>query len=317
MEMRRIGGLTVSAVGLGCNNFGGRLDREASTAVIHAAIDAGITFFDTADIYGTRGASEAIIGQALAGGRRDRVVIGTKFAGPFDGEPAGKGAGAGWIREAVEGSLRRLQTDRIDLYQQHMFDPSVPIEETQGALAELVAAGKVREIGASNFSAAQIADAEALSEQRTWPRFASVQNRFSLLDRGALDEVIPTCDRLGVAFLPFFPLAAGMLTGKYRAGQDFPAGSRLAGMPAERVSSFANDRNHALVAALEDVATERGHTLLELAFAWLTAQPSIASVIAGATSPAQIAANVAAVDWTLGPDDLAAVDAALTAATHR
>jgi aryl-alcohol dehydrogenase-like predicted oxidoreductase len=207
--------------------------------------------------------------------------------------------------------LRRLQTDRIDLYQQHMFDPAVPIEETQGALAALVEAGKVREIGSSNFSAAQIDDAETLSERRGWPRFTSVQNRFSLLDRDALDDVIPACERLGLAFLPFFPLASGMLTGKYRAGEAFPAGTRLASMPAERVGSFANDRNHRLVAALEAVATERGHGLLELAFAWLAAQPSIASIIAGATSPAQIAANVAAIEWTLTDDDLAAVDTAL------
>ena len=313
MEMRRIGELDVSLVGLGCNNFGGRLDEDASIAVITAAIDAGINFLDTADVYGGRGASETIIGMALAGGLRDRVVIGTKFASPFDGEPSGKGAGAAWIGQAVEGSLRRLQTDHIDLYQQHVFDPAVPIEETQGALAELVAAGKVREIGSSNFSADQIDAAETLSGDQGWPRFASAQNRCSLLDRQALDDVIPACDRLGIAFLPFFPLASGMLTGKYKAGEPFPAGTRLASMPAERAASFASERNHRLVAALDDVATARGHTLLELAFAWLAAQPSIASVIAGATSPAQIAANVAAVDWTLTADDLAAVDAALAA----
>jgi aryl-alcohol dehydrogenase-like predicted oxidoreductase len=311
MEMRHIGGLTVSAVGLGCNNFGGRLGADESIAVIHAAIDAGITFFDTADVYGTRGASEIIIGQALAGGRRDQVVIGTKFGAPFDGEPPGKGAGVAWINAAVEGSLRRLQTDRIDLYQQHVFDPGVPIEETHGALADLVTAGKVREIGASNFSATQLEEAESLGVQRTWPRFASVQNRFSLLDRGALDDVIPTCERLGLAFLPFFPLASGMLTGKYRAGEAFPAGTRLASMPSERVGAFANDRNHRLVGALEAVAAERGHGLLELAFAWLAAQPSIASIIAGATSPEQVAANVAAIRWTLTDDDLAAVETAL------
>jgi aryl-alcohol dehydrogenase-like predicted oxidoreductase len=311
METRRIGGLDVSLVGLGCNNFGGRLDAEASTAVIHAAVDAGITFFDTADAYGGRGASETIIGAALAGGLRDRVVIGTKFAAPFDGEPSGKGAGADWIKVAVEGSLRRLQTDRIDLYQQHVFDATVPIEETQGALAELVAAGKVLEVGCSNFSAPQLDAAETLSDERSWPRFASVQNRFSLLDREPLDEVIPACERLGMAFLPFFPLGSGMLTGKYRAGEPFPAGTRLANMPAERVAGFASDRNHRLVAALDALATERGHTILELAFAWLAAQPTIASVIAGATSPDQIAANSAATDWELTPDDLAAVDAVL------
>lgn len=314
MEMRRIGELDVSLVGLGCNNFGGRLDEDASIAVIHAAIDAGINFLDTADIYGTRGASETIIGNALAGGLRDQVVIGTKFAGAFDGDPPGQGASAAWITAAVEGSLRRLQTDCIDLYQQHVFDPSVPIEETQGALAELVAAGKVREVGSSNVSAPQIDAADALSAARSWPRFASVQNRFSLLDREALDDVIPACERLGVAFLPFFPLASGMLTGKYRPGEPFPAGTRLAGMPAERAGAFASDRNHRLVSSLDAVAAERGHTLLELAFAWLAAHPAIASVIAGATSPAQITANVAAVEWTLTPQDLAAVEAVLDGA---
>jgi aryl-alcohol dehydrogenase-like predicted oxidoreductase len=314
METRRIGGLDVSVVGLGCNNFGGRLDEDASIAVITAAVDAGITFLDTADVYGGGGASETIIGKALAGGRRQHVVIGTKFGAPFDGDPPGRGAGAAWITQAVEGSLRRLQTDHIDLYQQHVYDASVPIEETQGALAELVAAGKVREIGSSNFDAGQIDAAAALSAERGWPAFASAQNRFSLLDREALDDAIPACERLGIAFLPFFPLASGMLTGKYRADAPFPTGTRLASMPAERAASFASDRNHRLVAALDDVATSRGHTLLELAFAWLTARPAIASVIAGATSPAQIAANVAAVDWTLSAEDLAAVDAALSAA---
>jgi aryl-alcohol dehydrogenase-like predicted oxidoreductase len=312
MEMRRIGSLDVSLVGLGCNNFGMRLDEGRSTAVIHAALDAGINFLDTADVYGGKGASETIIGTALVG-RRDEVVIATKFAAPFDGDPPGRGAGADWIRDAVDGSLRRLQTDRIDLYQQHVFDPEVPIEETQGALAELVAAGKVREIGSSNFDAAQIDAAEALSEARSWPRFVSVQNRFSLLDRDALADVIPACARLGVAFLPFFPLGSGMLTGKYKPGEAFPEGTRLASMPAKRAESFATDRNHRLVEALDAVAAERGHTLLELAFAWLAAQPTIASVIAGATSPEQVAANVAAVEWTLTDADLAAVDAALGA----
>ncbi len=314
MEKRRIGSLEVSLVGLGCNNFGMRLDEAETAAVIHAALDAGINFLDTADVYGGKGASEEMIGKALAGGRRDDVVIATKFAAPFDGDPPGKGGSADWIRQAVEGSLRRLQTDHIDLYQQHVFDPDVPIDETQGALAELVTAGKVREIGSSNFDAAQIDAAEALSDDRSWPRFVSVQNRFSLLHREPLAEVIPECTRLGIAFLPFFPLESGMLTGKYKPGEAFPEGTRLSSWPAKRAEAFASDRNHRLVEALDGVATERGHTLLELAFAWLAAQPAIASVIAGATSPEQVAANVAAVDWTLTDADLAAVDAALGAA---
>ncbi len=312
MEMRRIGSLDVSLVGLGCNNFGMRLDEARSVAVIHAALDAGINFLDTADIYGSKGASETIIGKALVG-RRDEVVLATKFASPFDGEPAGQGASPAWIAQAVEGSLRRLRTDRIDLYQQHVFDPTVPIEETLGALAELVAAGKVREVGSSNFTAGQIDAAEAVSEAGGRAHYASVQNRFSLLDREALADVIPTCERLALAFLPFFPLASGMLTGKYKAGEAFPAGTRLASMPPERSASFASEHNHRLVAALDVVATARDHSLLELAFAWLAAQPAIASVIAGATSPQQVADNVSAVGWKLGADDLAAVDAALAA----
>ena len=315
MEMRRIGTLDVSLVGLGCNNFGMRLDEARSTAVIHAALDAGINFLDTADVYGGKGASEEIIGKALAAaGRRDEVVIATKFGAPFDGDPPGNGGSAAWIGQAVDGSLRRLQTDRIDLYQQHVFDPDVPIEETQGALAELVAAGKVREIGSSNFDATQIDAAEALSDDKAWPHFVSVQNQFSLLHREALADVIPECARLGIAFLPFFPLGSGMLTGKYKPGESFPDGTRLASMPAKRAEAFASDHNHRLVEALDAVATERGHTLLELAFAWLAAQPAIASVIAGATSPEQVAANVAAVDWKMSDADLAAVDAALGAA---
>ena len=264
--------------------------------MIHAAIDAGINFFDTADVYGGKGASETIIGKALAGGRRDQVVIGTKFAAPFDGDPPGKGAGAAWITQAVEGSLRRLQTDRIDLYQQHVFDTDGADRGDPGRAGRT---GRRRQ-GARDRVEQLLRRPDrrgrgAERRARSWPRFASVQNRFSLLDREALDDVIPTCDRLGVSFLPFFPLASGMLTGKYRAGEPFPAGTRLAAMPPERAGAFANERNHRLVAALEAVATERGHTLLELAFAWLAAQPAIASVIAGATSHEQIAANVAAV----------------------
>jgi aryl-alcohol dehydrogenase-like predicted oxidoreductase len=313
VETRRIGALEVSLVGLGCNNFGARRDPETSTEVIQAALDAGITFFDTADTYGN-GRSEEIVGKALAG-RRSEVIIASKFGNPFSDDPAQQGAGARWIGEAVEGSLRRLGTDYIDLYQQHVPDDTVPIEESLTALDQLVASGKVRAIGNSNFSAAQIDEAAAVAGEKGLAPFVSAQNNYSLLRAGARDDIIPAAERNGLAFLPFFPLASGMLTGKYTRGAPLPTGTRLAGMPAERAVRFASDRNFDLVEALTAVAEQRGHTILDLAFAWLTAQSAIASVIAGATSPAQIAANVAAAQWTLDTDDLAAVDAVLASCT--
>ena len=312
METRRIGALDVSLVGLGCNNFGTRLDPEGSAGVIQAALDAGITFFDTADIYGN-GQSEEILGKALAR-RRSEVIVATKFGNPFSDDPAQRGASARWIGEAVEGSLRRLGTDYIDLYQQHVPDGTVPIEESLTALDHLVASGKVRAIGNSNFSAAQIDEAAAVAGDKGLAPFVSAQNHYSLLYTGPRDDIIPAAERNGLAFLPFFPLASGMLTGKYTRGEPLPAGTRLAGLPAERAGRLASDRNFALVEALTAVAEQRGHTILDLAFAWLTAQPAIASVIAGATSAPQIAANVAAGQWTLDADDLAAVDAVLAAA---
>ena len=242
--------------------------------MIEAAVDAGIKFLDTADVYGGAGASETIIGKALAGGLRDRVVIGTKFAAPFDGDPPGRGAGAAWITQAVEGSLRRLQTDRIDLYQQHVYDAVGADRGDPGRARRPRRRRQGARDRVEQLRRRQIDAAATLSAERAWPAFASVQNRFSLLDREALDDAIPACERLGIAFLPFFPLASGMLTGKYRADAPFPPGTRLADMPAERAASFASDRNHRLVAALDEVATSRGHTLLELAFAWLTAQPA-------------------------------------------
>jgi aryl-alcohol dehydrogenase-like predicted oxidoreductase len=304
MEKRRIGSLEVSVVGLGCNNFGGRLDAEQTATVVHAAIDHGINFFDTADIYGaTR--SEEYIGRAL-GSRRDQVVLATKFGGKVDEQR--KGAAAAYVKRAAEDSLRRLQTDRIDLYQLHMPDPETPIEETLGALNELVRAGKVREIGCSNFSAEQLR-AAAAAVPPGGARFVSVQNEYSLLKRDPeRDGVLDECERQGLAFLPYFPLASGLLTGKYRQGRPAPEGSRLAG-DTER---FRSERNLALVEELIRFAESRRHTILELAFSWLLMRPAVASVIAGATKVEQIAANVSAAGWALTRDDLAEVDRILS-----
>jgi aryl-alcohol dehydrogenase-like predicted oxidoreductase len=300
VDTRRIGSLEVSVVGLGCNNFGKRLDAAATAAVVHAALDAGITFFDTADIYGgTR--SEEYLGRAL-GRRRDDVVIATKFGMRVDDER--QGARPEYVRRAVEDSLRRLGTDRIDLYQLHRPDSTVPIADTLGALDELVRAGKVREIGCSNFSAEQLREAEA-AVQPGAARFVSVQNEYSLLHREPERAVLDECERLGLAFLPFFPLASGLLTGKYRQGQPAPQGSRIqSGWHAELLT----EENLATVERLIHFATSRGHTLLELAFSWLLAHPVVASVIAGATKPEQVAANASAARWHLTADDLAELD---------
>jgi aryl-alcohol dehydrogenase-like predicted oxidoreductase len=299
METRTIGSLTVSAVGLGCNNFGRRLDAERTAAVVSAALEAGVTFFDTADVYG-QGQSEEFLGRAL-GPRRREAVIATKFGKPMDGQ--GQGASAAYIRQAVEASLRRLGTDYIDLYQIHSPDPQVPIAETLGALDELVRAGTVREIGCSNFSAEQLAEAEAARPANS-ARFVSVQNEYSLLRREPEQAVLPACERLGLAFLPYFPLASGLLTGKYRRGQPAPAGSRLAG-----AADALSDRNLAIVEDLIRFAQTHRHTILDLAVSWLLARPAVASVIAGATRPEQVRANALAAGWRLTSDELAEVDA--------
>lgn len=312
METRAIGSLKVSLVGLGCNNFGMRCDEERSAAVVHAALDSGITFFDTADIYGGT-LSEEFLGRALAG-RRDEVVIATKFGMPLGGDGEA-GASAAWIERAAEGSLRRLGTDHIDLYQQHAPDDSVPIDETLEALDRLVTAGKVRQIGNSNFSADQIDAAAAAAEQHGVARFVSAQNEFSLLRTGVQREVLPACERNGLVLLPYFPLASGMLTGKYQRDAAPPAGTRLAGFPEDRASRLLSDRNFDLVEQLDAYAVDRGHTLVELAFAWLAAQPNLASVIAGATTPEQVRANSATADWVLSSDEATQVDQLL--ANHR
>jgi len=299
METRRIGSLEVSVVGLGCNNFGRRLDYEGTKRVIDAALDAGINFLDTADVYGG-GQSEEFIGRALEG-RRQQVVIATKFGNPMEGQ--GQGASAAYVRVAVEASLRRLRTDYIDLYQLHRPDPSVPIEETLAALDQLVREGKVREIGCSNFSAQQLREAEDAARSANTARFVSVQNHYNLLHREAEREVLGECERLGLAFLPYFPLASGLLTGKYRKGQPPPEGTRLASRP-ESLRDEVLEKVEALIAFAE----ARGRTVLDLAVSWLLSRPAVASVIAGATSPEQVKHNVAAASWQLSQEELEELD---------
>jgi aryl-alcohol dehydrogenase-like predicted oxidoreductase len=299
VETRRIGSLQVSVAGLGCNNFGARLDAAATAAVAHAAIDAGVTFFDTADIYG-KTHSEEFLGRALAG-RRHEVVLASKFGMRVDEER--RGAHPDYVRRAVEDSLRRLRTDYIDLYQLHTPDRAVPVADTLGALDELVRAGKVREIGCSNFFVDELREAHGVVRPGA-ARFASLQNEYSLLHRDPEDGVLDECGRLGLAFLPYFPLASGLLTGKYRRGQPVPAGARL------RADSDAlTDEHLATVEALIAFAEARGHTILELAFAWLLARPVVASVIAGATRPEQVRTNADAARWRLTDAERAEVDA--------
>lgn len=304
METRRIGALRVPVVGLGCNNLGDRIDERATRAVVDAALEHGATFFDTADVYG-RGASEEFLGRAL-GTRRDEVVIASKF-GHDSGGPGRSGASARWIREAVDASLRRLGTDRIDLYQLHTPDDEVPIAETLGALQELVDAGKVIEIGHSNLDAEQTRAADEVAAERGTRRFVSAQIRWSVLSRDVEDEVVPACEALGLVVLPYFPLESGLLTGKYLDGDEDPTW-RLAAMPAEQREWFINDRTLSMTRELATFAEGQGHSLLELAVSWLASQPSIASVIAGATRPEQVAANVGAAGWKLTEDELAEID---------
>jgi aryl-alcohol dehydrogenase-like predicted oxidoreductase len=303
VDTRRIGSLEVSVVGLGCNNFGGRIDEESSRSVVAAALDAGVTFFDTADIYGaTR--SEEFLGRAL-GRRRHGVVVATKFGMEVD--PERKGARPDYVRRALEDSLRRLGTDRVDLYQLHQPDPETPVADTLAALDEQVRAGKVGEIGCSNFSAEQLRQArQAVADGAA--RFVSVQNEYSILHRRPEDEVLAECEAEEMAFLPYFPLARGLLTGKYRRGETPPAGSRLAGAAAGHYRRLASEENLAAVEQLADTAARHGRSVGDLAVAWLLSRPTVASVIAGATKAEQVRANVAAGNWVLGPDLLAEVD---------
>jgi aryl-alcohol dehydrogenase-like predicted oxidoreductase len=302
VETRRIGTLEVSVIGLGCNNFGWKIDESATRRVIDASIARGINFLDTADTYG-KTTSEEFIGRALEGRRRS-VIIATKFGKPVD--PTRTGARPEYVHQACNDSLRRLGTDYIDLYQLHAPDPTVPIADTLGALDELVKAGKVREIGCSNFSADQLREADEASRRGHLARFVSVQNHYNMLRRDDEADAIPECERLGIAYLPYFPLESGLLTGKYRLGQSAPAGTRIA-EGGWLASKFTNE-NLAIIERLIAFAESRKHTLLELSISWLLRYSVVASVIAGATRPDQVSANAAAPNWKLTPEDIEAVD---------
>lgn len=306
MRYRQLGqsGLTVSVVGLGCNNFRSRIDDGAAEATVRAALDAGVSLFDTADIYGGRGGSEEVLGAALARSRKD-AVIATKFGGDMGDGAVARGSRR-YIRSAVDASLRRLRTDWIDLYQLHFPDPLTPVEETLAALDELVREGKVRYIGSSNFDAWQAIDAEWLARNANRTRFISAQNQYNLLERDVERELVPACLHAGIGVLPYFPLARGLLTGKYRRGQEPPAGTRLTRNPGE-LEAVLTDALFSRLEALEGFALERGHSLLDLAISGLAAQPAVGSVIAGASTPEQLRANVAAGEWVLSADDLNAL----------
>jgi aryl-alcohol dehydrogenase-like predicted oxidoreductase len=306
MPRRRLGDLEVSAIGLGCNNFGRRVGLDGTRAVVDAALDAGVDFFDTADVYGgpDKGASETLLGEVLEG-RRDRVVLATKFGNDMEGangEEAGPRGSRAYIRQAVEASLRRLRTDHIDLYQYHRPDGQTPIEETLGALDELVREGVIRAAGLSNFGAGALREAAAAVEREGLASFVSLQNEYSLLERGAERDVLPECERLGVGFVPYFPLAHGLLTGKYRRGEAPPAGTR---MSRERFADWMAPVPWDVIEAIEKFAAERGVSLLQVAIGGLAALPTVGSVIAGATSVDQVEQNVAAGLWAPSDEDLA------------
>jgi aryl-alcohol dehydrogenase-like predicted oxidoreductase len=310
VSYRRLGdsGLVVSVVGLGCNNFGRKLGAADTRAVVDAALDAGITLFDTADVYGDEpGRSEEFLGAALAG-RRDEAIVATKFgndARGANGTDWGARGSRRYVTRAVEASLRRLGTDYIDLYQLHNPDPGTPIEETLSALDDLVRAGKVRYLGNSNFAAWQVADAAWTAQAGNLTPFVSAQNEYSLLRREVEAELVPACERFGLGILPYFPLASGLLTGKYRRGQEAPAGTRMAG---ERYRQRFASAPWDVIEALEKYAAERGRSLLDVAIGGLAAQPAVASVIAGATTPEQVRANVAAGAWQPSEADLSTLD---------
>ncbi|HIG39141.1 MAG: aldo/keto reductase [bacterium] len=306
MEYRNLGNtdLKVSVVGIGCNNFGRRCSESQTKSVVTTALDNDINFFDTADVYGPRGLSEQFLGQAIKGFDRSKIIIATKYANAM-GEDM-KGASRRYIMQAVDASLERLGTDYIDLYQQHIPDSSTPIEETLGALDDLVRDGKVRYIGHSNFNPGQITSAQETANSNSLNRFVTAQNLYSLLDRRLEKEVIPVCEQYDIGILPYFPLASGMLTGKYRRGVEPANGTRLAGM-GDRASAAMADKNFDILEALIEFSTARGHTILELAMSWLASKPCISSVIAGATSPEQVNQNAAAASWRLTDEEMANV----------
>jgi aryl-alcohol dehydrogenase-like predicted oxidoreductase len=308
MKHRKIGQspLEVSLVGLGCNNFGNRVDLETTRRVVHKALDLGVTLFDTADIYGNKGGSETFLGQSL-GARRKDIVLATKFGMAMDEAGTLRGASRAYIMSAVEASLRRLGTDWIDLYQLHRPDPKTPIEETLRALEDLIQQGKVRYIGCSNLPAWQVVEAQWTARKIATHAFISCQDEYSLIVREPDRELIPAARAYGLGVLPYFPLAGGFLTGKYKRGQPMPAGARL-NTAKHLADRYITDGNWAIVESLENLCAQRGRTLLELAIAWLAARPQISSVIAGATKPEQVEQNVRAAEWTLTAEELAEVD---------
>jgi aryl-alcohol dehydrogenase-like predicted oxidoreductase len=309
MQYRQLGnsGLRVSAIGLGTNQFGGKVEQAGVTTIVNGAIDLGINFFDTADVY-TKGNSEETLGVALKG-KWDKVVLGTKVVGATGDGPNDTGASRYHIMNGVEASLRRLQSDHIDLYQIHRWDAKTPIEETLRALDDLVQSGKVRYVGASNFAAWQLAKANLLASVHGWSPFVSIQNHYHMLERGQEQEMIPYCNAHNVGILPYFPLAGGFLTGKYKRNEAAPEGSR--GENNAYVQKYMIDRNYSKVEALDAWASKRGHTMAELAHAWLLAQPQVSSVISGATKLEQVQSNVKAAEWALSTDEHKEVNAIL------
>ncbi|HYM13942.1 MAG TPA: aldo/keto reductase [Dehalococcoidia bacterium] len=309
MEYKNLGrsGLQVSAVGLGCNNFGMRIDLEQTKAVVGKALELGVTLFDTADIYGGRGKSEEFLGAALAGKRRD-VVIATKFSGPMGEGPLWSGGSRRYILQAVDDSLRRLGTDYIDLYQVHFPDAKTPMEETMRALDDVVRAGKVRYAGCSNFSGWQVVEAQWIAREQHLSPFVSAQNQYNLLDRRVERELMPACQKYGLGILPYFPLASGFLSGKYKQGEAPPDGTRLAAW-GPRGQTMLSEQNFGVLARLETFAGERGHAMIDLAIGWLASHDAVPSVIAGATKPEQVEQNVRAAEWRLSAEEMAEVDA--------
>ncbi|MCH8815513.1 MAG: aldo/keto reductase [Chloroflexi bacterium] len=307
MEFRKLGnsGLHVSVVGLGCNNFGMRIDKDQTAIVVNKAIDLGINFFDTADMYGGT-QSETFLGAAL-GERRKDVIVGTKFVAPTGQGPLNRGASRRHMFDAVEASLSRLKTDYIDLYQIHFPDETTPIEETLRALDDLVRQGKVRYIGCSNFSGWQVVEAQWITRTQQLSPLISAQNEYNLLDRRVERELAPACNAYGLGILPYFPLASGFLTGKYKQGEAPPEGTRIAAWGA-RGEQILTDRNFEILKGLEKFAKDRDKTVLELAIGWLASQPHVPSVIAGATKPEQVEQNVAAAGWKLSGEELTAID---------
>ena len=308
MQIRNLGGsgLRVSAVGLGCNNFGQRVDLEGSRKVIHRAIDLGITLFDTADIYSNMGGSETVLGEVL-GDRRKDIVLATKFSKAMSEDGTKQGASRRYIMSAVEASLKRLKTDYIDLYQQHDYDPLTPIEETLRALDDLIRQGKVRYVGNSNFPAWRIAEAEHVARAINVSRFVSCQDEYSLVVRDIEKDLVPCAQQYNLGLLPFFPLASGLLTGKYRRGEAAPGDTRFGKVPRLR-DRYVTPHNEEVVEELQSFAQARGHTMLELAFSWLAARPQVSSVIAGATRVEQVEQNVKALNWNLSTDEMAEID---------